>query len=385
MDNEDSHCLIVPWKPGNAVRADPVEGRGWLLAESVEGTKASTRGSIPCHRNLAVTRRGWPASLLRVSSSSAAVNGRTGCLSWARPDLWEPWEVTPRATRRITPPNFRIVTQSPNQPVSLGSGAFSIALTPNVEVGTTTGLTAGTLPTLSWASPDGGTTWVVTFSGSGVSHSSIANGVYNITLNASSVTANTGGETMSGNDVATFYRIFGDVIGDGHVTNGDYGEFVSTNTLSTGQSDYLAPFDVDDSGTIDSTDYTAFSADYSVVRYRDFTAGNSGPAGQQTTAWVFGVSAGSGSAITSNDIVGATEYPDPITGAASSSQKDVVTVDAQGQVLTSTDRNGTTHTYSYSGRATTKEKNGGRWPPGELGGAGVLEPFGSRRFRRFFC
>ena len=27
--------------------------------------------------------------------------GRAGCLNWASPDLWEPWEATPRATRPI--------------------------------------------------------------------------------------------------------------------------------------------------------------------------------------------------------------------------------------------------------------------------------------------
>jgi RHS repeat-associated protein len=67
----------------------------------------------------------------------------------------------------------------------------------------------------------------------------------------------------------------------------------------------------------------------------------------QTTAWVYGVTTSGGSAIDSNDIVGATEYPDPTTGDASSSQEMTQTVDAQGKVITSTDRNGNTHTYSY--------------------------------------
>jgi hypothetical protein len=31
--------------------------------------------------------------------ASAAMTGRTGCLNWARPDRWEPWGATPRATR----------------------------------------------------------------------------------------------------------------------------------------------------------------------------------------------------------------------------------------------------------------------------------------------
>ena len=43
---------------------------------------------------------------------------------------------------------------------------------------------------------------------------------------------------------------------------------------------------------------------------------------RQTTAWVYGVTTGTGSTIDSNDIVGATEYPDPTTGAASSEQEE---------------------------------------------------------------
>jgi RHS repeat-associated protein len=69
--------------------------------------------------------------------------------------------------------------------------------------------------------------------------------------------------------------------------------------------------------------------------------------GGETTAYAYGVTTGSGSAIDSNEIVGATESPDPSTGAASSSQEDVTTVNALGQTVTGTDRNGSTHTLSY--------------------------------------
>jgi YD repeat-containing protein len=56
--------------------------------------------------------------------------------------------------------------------------------------------------------------------------------------------------------------------------------------------------------------------------------------GGETTAYVYGVTTGSGNAIDSNDIVVATEWPDPSTGAASSSQQDVTTVNALGQTVT---------------------------------------------------
>ena len=76
--------------------------------------------------------------------------------------------------------------------------------------------------------------------------------------------------------------------------------------------------------------------------------------GSQTTAWVYGVTTGSGSVIVSNDVVGVTQWPDPSTGAASSSQQDTVTINALGQTLTSQDRNGNVHTLSYDvlGRIT---------------------------------
>ena len=69
--------------------------------------------------------------------------------------------------------------------------------------------------------------------------------------------------------------------------------------------------------------------------------------GQQVTEWVYGVTISGGSGLNSNDLVKEVRYPDPSTGASSSSFKDVLTVNALGQPLTMTDRNGTVHTYSY--------------------------------------
>ncbi|MBY0526219.1 MAG: SBBP repeat-containing protein [Gemmataceae bacterium] len=66
----------------------------------------------------------------------------------------------------------------------------------------------------------------------------------------------------------------------------------------------------------------------------------------QTTQYVYGVTAGTGSDITSNDILAEVRYPDPTTGAASSSEKEVYTVNALGETKTATDRNGNVHTFS---------------------------------------
>jgi YD repeat-containing protein len=93
---------------------------------------------------------------------------------------------------------------------------------------------------------------------------------------------------------------------------------------------------------------------YNAAGMTSLTAYQTGGGGE-TTGYVYGVMTGTGSAINSNDIVGATEWPDPSTGAASSSQEDVVTVNALGQTTTSTDRNGSVHTLSYDvlGRITS--------------------------------
>ena len=81
------------------------------------------------------------------------------------------------------------------------------------------------------------------------------------------------------------------------------------------------------------------------------------PAGtpSQTTEYVYGVTPADGSALASNDLLAATLYPDPTTGQPSTNQAESYTYNALGQVSNMTDRNGTTHQYSYDvlGRQTS--------------------------------
>jgi hypothetical protein len=104
--------------------------------------------------------------------------------------------------------------------VSLGSGALAIADQTGVtSVGTNTLTPATTVPTLTWTTPGGGTRgtiWIVTFSGTGVSGGSIANGVYNITLNGAGLTV--GGTAAVANASDVFHRLFGDFNGTDRVT-----------------------------------------------------------------------------------------------------------------------------------------------------------------------
>jgi YD repeat-containing protein len=92
-----------------------------------------------------------------------------------------------------------------------------------------------------------------------------------------------------------------------------------------------------------------------------------GPAGQTTlkawtsattyeiTKWIYGVTQTTGgSDITSNDILSAVQYPDPVTGLASSSQQETYYVNALGDTISKHERTGTIHTYYYDvlGRKT---------------------------------
>ncbi len=73
----------------------------------------------------------------------------------------------------------------------------------------------------------------------------------------------------------------------------------------------------------------------------------------ETTQFVYGVTT-STSDIDSNDILAEVRHPDKSTGDPSTSEKDVYTVNALGQIKTAEDRNGNVHTYSFDvvGRMT---------------------------------
>jgi hypothetical protein len=158
-----------------------------------------------------------------------------------------------------------------NQQVTLGSGAFSIALHPDITVGSSTDQTRGTLPTLTWASPDGGTTWVVTFSGSGVAGGSIANGVYDITLNASDVSPNSGDATMGANQTDTFYRLFGALTGNATVNGTDLTLVENGFDKTSTESGFWTAFDLTDTGQINGTDLTLVENNFDLT-YSNFTA-----------------------------------------------------------------------------------------------------------------
>jgi hypothetical protein len=152
----------------------------------------------------------------------------------------------------------------------VGTGGFTIALHAGVTVNGVSGQAVGTLPTLSWSSPDGGLTWVVTFSGAGVVNNSIADGVYDLTLNAAAVT-DAGGQVLSAGRTDTFFRLYGDTNGDGTVNNTDTFQAKNTFLKSAGDAGYLAYLDYNGDGTVNNTDTFQLKKRF-LMTYGGFTA-----------------------------------------------------------------------------------------------------------------
>jgi hypothetical protein len=150
-----------------------------------------------------------------------------------------------------------------NQAVSLGANAVTISVLGQ----------GGIVPMVAYASPDGGFTWVVTFSGSSVIGNSIANGEYQIVLNASAVSAVSGGGTLANSDTESFYRLYGDTLGNGHqkVASADTNTFLGTFNAKSTQAAFLAYLDFEDQGKIGSLDTNAFLGDFNTA-YKNFTA-----------------------------------------------------------------------------------------------------------------
>jgi Dockerin type I domain len=132
---------------------------------------------------------------------------------------------------------------------------------------------SGTVPTLNWAAVPGSgdTQWAVAFSGAGVTGGSIANGAYTITVaDPNSITAESDGTALSfassGIDSATqsFFRLFGDINGDGFVNAADNAK------LKQALSTYNAAFDYSQDGFVNAADNAQFKDDLT-VNFNGFT------------------------------------------------------------------------------------------------------------------
>lgn len=136
--------------------------------------------------------------------------------------------------------------------VTIDPAAFALSLKPFVRDGVP-GVTEGDVNTgLTYSSPDGGFTWIVRFSGATVIGGSISDGRYGITLDHAKVKlAAFPAVTMAADNTQSFHRLFGDIDGDGVVSNdGDFASFKSVLGASAGSSPSIAVFDFNADGAI---------------------------------------------------------------------------------------------------------------------------------------
>jgi YD repeat-containing protein len=105
------------------------------------------------------------------------------------------------------------------------------------------------------------------------------------------------------------------------------------------------------STTSDKTTEMTYDGDNNLVTVQADQPGG----GAEITKYLLGVTTSGGSDVNSNDIVAATQFPDPTTGQPSSGQQENYTVNALGETKTVTDRNGNVHTITYDvlGRETS--------------------------------
>jgi hypothetical protein len=103
---------------------------------------------------------------------------------------------------------------------------------------------------------------VISFSGAGVTHGSIADGVYDLTVHSGLVLDAASNAMTGGDQTFAFHRLFGDIDGNGTVNSADYFKFKAAFGAGTGSSLYNAAFDYDGNGTINSADYFKFKANF---------------------------------------------------------------------------------------------------------------------------
>jgi endonuclease/exonuclease/phosphatase family metal-dependent hydrolase len=147
-----------------------------------------------------------------------------------------------------------------DQAVTLGATAISLALHNPVSINGGPATTVGTLPTIAWNNPSAdGKTWIVTFSGAGVTAGSIADGVYDLNIDHNQVALTSNASVkMSADYTTAFHRLFGDLNGDAKVNSTDNFQFRNAFGTSTGNAAYRAGFDVNNDGNVNSTDNFQF-------------------------------------------------------------------------------------------------------------------------------
>jgi hypothetical protein len=232
-------------------------GPGGLAGGST--TTVTVSGGVATFSNLVLNTRGTYTLSQSATGNLIGPNSASFVVSWPPIALAQTPQVNGASAALAGAQRSMVdsIVYTFNHAVALGSNAFAIALHQNVTANGATGQTVGTLPALSYSSADGGVTWVVTFSGAGVVGNSIADGVYDLTLNHAAVT-DAQGQTLAADKVDTFFRLYGDTNGDGTVNNADTFQLRKTFGKNTEDAGFLAYLDYNGAGTISNADVFQF-------------------------------------------------------------------------------------------------------------------------------
>jgi hypothetical protein len=149
----------------------------------------------------------------------------------------------------------RTVTVTFGGVVNLGGGAFTLTRSDGQSIAVT----------VAAAVVNGQTVATLSFTGTGTEYGSLADGRYTLTVNGGQVTDVLGRSldgdadgTAGGNDVLSFFRLYGDADGNATVDLADLSAFRSAFNTSSGQSGYLSYLDANNDGTIDLSDLSEF-------------------------------------------------------------------------------------------------------------------------------
>ncbi len=137
-----------------------------------------------------------------------------------------------------------------NEPVTLSPGAITLNLLSQ------TGGSSTPITNFNLNSPDGGTTWVLTFTDPSYIGGSLPDGAYEVSVSAAGVTGQ--GQNMAADQNFTFYRLYGDFEGTGAVNGDDFSQLVGLLGKATNASTSDVDFDGD--GVISGADFSEFVA-----------------------------------------------------------------------------------------------------------------------------
>jgi polygalacturonase len=218
---------------GNAITSPTYNWSITGAGNSIDGTGLVTLGSTPGTYTVTAT--------LGSASNTASITA-----SGVAP-IVSAFQVNDGSAQRSMVDSLTITF---NESVALSTGAITLNLLSQTG-GASTPITNFNLNT-----PDGGTTWVLTFTDPSYIGGSLPDGAYEVSVSATGVTAQS--QNMAANQNFTLYRLYGDFEGTGSVNGDDFTQIVGLLGKATNSSDSYVDFDSD--GVISGTDFTAFVA-----------------------------------------------------------------------------------------------------------------------------